>query len=553
MIAPFSSLAEPLPSYDLCIIGGGAAGLTMAAAFAGGPLKVVVLEAGGFKPDKAGLDAYTGEVADATAHPFLHHFRVRAIGGASRIWGGRCLPFDGIDFADRPWIPGPGWPIDLQTLTPYYIAAQAAAEAGPFDYDPATALPGRPASLASGLDGPTIQTRLERFSRPTNFWIRYQDVLKAAANVQVALNAPVTGIRLSADGGAVDHIEVARADGARVAVRARRYVLAAGGLETPRLLLASNDVRPNGIGNDHDQLGRYYMSHLSATSGTIAFNGPPEKIAYNYEQDASGAYVRRRLWITEAAQREAEILNIAFRTHLPDPSDPTHGSAVLSAMYLVKDLVLYEYSRKMRDTSGGWPARMRHVGNILRDPLQLSDFGLMWVRKRILANRKLPSVVLGSPSNRFALEFHGEQAPNPDSRLTLSLDRDALGMPRLRADWRACALDLESVRRAYALLAGELERTGTGRLDYDPEAVTRQTLKEGAYGGHHIGAARMADDPRQGVVNRDCRVHGVGNLYLASSAMFPTSGQSNPTLTILALAFRLSDHLNMELVDQAAA
>ncbi len=537
---------DSAPEFDLCIVGGGAAGLTLAASMIDSGLTVAVIEAGGYKPDAKGLDAYSGEVVDPKAHPFLHHFRVRAIGGASRIWGGRCIPFDSIDFAERPWVSGPGWPISLQSLEPYYVAAQDAAEAGPFDYDPGHALPGRPAEFAPGLDGAMIQTRLERFSKPTDFWRRYGAVLTAAKNVQVFLNAPVTGLRLKPDGAAVDHVEVAAGD-RRVRVRARCYVIAMGGLETTRLLLASNDVRPAGIGNDHDQLGRYYMSHLAATAGQVTFNGDPSAINYDYEKDAAGVYVRRRLWITEQAQRELQGLNVIFRTHLPDPVNPAHGDPILSAMYLVKDLVLYEYSRKMRDGGPGWGGRLRHVGNILGHPFKLAGFGVRWVRDRILAERKLPSVVLGSPTNRYPIEFHAEQAPNSDSRLTLASDRDGYGMPRLKVDWRLSDIDLDSLKRAYALLASELERTGVGRLDYDPDDVAARAVAEGAYGGHHLGATRMAADPRQGVVDTDCRVHGVTNLYIASGSVLPTSSQANPTLTILALTLRLGDRLKADL------
>lgn len=547
MIGEFSADADASLRFDICIVGGGAAGLTLAASLIDSGLSVAVLEAGGRKPDAKGLDAYKGEVADAKAHPFLHHFRVRAIGGASRIWGGRCIPYDTADFAVRPWVSGPGWPIGWQTLEPYYIAAQEAAEAGPFDYDPASALPARPAEFAPGLDGALVRTTLERFSKPTDFWRRYGDVLTAADNVHVLLNAPATAVRLAADGGSVDHVEVAAQDGRRAKVFARRYVVAMGGLETTRLLLASNDVRPAGIGNDHDHLGRYYMSHLAATSGVVTFNGDPSRINYDYEKDASGAYVRRRLWLTDKAQREIQGLNVIFRTHLPDPADPAHGDPILSAMYLVKDLVLYEYSRKMREGRGGWGVRLKHVGNILAHPVRLARFAWGWVRDRNLAERKMPSVVLGSPQNRYPIEFHAEQSPNPDSRLTLIADRDAYGMPRLRVDWRVNDADLEALRRAYALFAAELERTGVGRLDYSPDDVAERALAEGAYGGHHLGTTRMSVRPEDGVVDTDLRVHGVDNLYVASGSVLPTSSQANPTLTILALSLRLGDRLKADL------
>jgi choline dehydrogenase-like flavoprotein len=314
-------------------------------------------------------------------------------------------------------------------------------------------------------------------------------------------------------------------------------------------MLASNDVRPAGVGNDHDQLGRYYMSHLAATFGEVTFNRPAE-IAFDYTTDAAGAYVRRRLALTAKAQRELESLNVIFRTQLPDPADPAHGDPILSAMFLVKDLVLYEYSRKFREGARPPMAHARHVGNILRNPGRLAVFADKWVRKRVLADRKLPSVVLGSKLGKYALEFHAEQAPSPDSRLTLTDARDALGMPRLRADWRMTEQDGDSLLKAYALLARELERTGVGRLDYRPEDLVAKAQAEGAYGGHHLGAARMSEKPADGVVDPNCRVHGVENLFIASGAIFPTSSQANPTLTILAISMRLAEHLRLDLEGQ---
>lgn len=548
MLADLSHATEL--STDVCIVGGGPAGLSLAHDLAARGVSVILLEAGDLKANPKVQALYEGELVDSRSHPWLHQFRVRALGGSSRIWGGRCLPFDPIDLEPRDWVPNTGWPIRYEDLLAYYPAAQALAEAGPFDYDPASALPGAPAAFAAGLETAAVTTRLERFSKPTNFWSRLGDDLTASPRVQVLLNAAVTGMRLGPDGVSVDHAETVDRLGVKRRITARRYVLAAGGLETVRLLLASNDVKPGGIGNDHDQLGRYYMSHTAATSGYVTFNSPP---AFDYERDAEGVYVRRRLWITEAAQRELKLLNVAFRTHLPEIADPAHKDAILSAMYIVKDFVLYEYSRKMRERPVTLIDTLRHLRNIVINPIRLARFSRKWVTQRVLAERKLPSVVLGSNRNRFALEFHGEQAPNPESRLTLSSERDRLGMPKLRADWRLTSLDTESLVRAYGVLARALEETGAGRLDYDPDAVRAETIRAGAYGGHHLGGARMSADPTKGVVDVDCRVHGVDNLFVASSAVFPTSGQANPTLTILALTLRLADKLAGELAAASAS
>lgn len=546
MLVGWSDLEARSEPVDVVIVGGGAAGLTLADALSGTGLQVLVIEAGNARQTQAEQELYQGELVDPRVHPQLQHYRVRAIGGASRIWGGRCLPFDPIDFESRPWVPGPGWPIGLEVLKPYYERAQVVAEAGAFDYSPATALPGKQIELAPGLDGEALSTRLERFSRPTNFWTLHGDRLKADPKVGVLMDAPLTGVRLSADGGQVDHLEVRRPDGGIHKLKARRYVLAAGGLETVRLMLASDDVCPQGVGGASGNLGRFYMSHLAATAGTIRFN-EPARIAFDYELDSEGVYVRRRLALSASAQRRIGALNIAFRTHLPDPADPRHGDPVLSAMFLVKDLVLYEYSRKFRENRPSLSNRLAHLGNIVSHPLKLAAFSRTWITKRVLADRKLPSVVLGSADGAYALEFHGEQAPNPESRLTLGDARDRFGMRRLRADWQVTPLDLESLTQAYRLLAEELERTGVGALEYTPEGVAAAAMSAGAYGGHHIGAARMSSDPALGVVDPNCRVHGVENLYLASAAVFPTSGQANPTLTILALALRLADQLQLDL------
>ena len=238
---------------------------------------------------------------------------------------------------------------------------------------------------------------------------------------------------------------------------------------------------------------------------------------------------------------------MVFRTHLPDPADPAHGDPVLSAMFLVKDLILYEYSRKFRERRTTMGERLRHLGNIAGHPGRLTAFSRRWIKDRILADRKLPSVVLGSSTGAYTLEFHAEQAPNPESRVTLSNERDRLGMPRLRLDWRTTELDFDSLKSAYALLAAELARTGVGRLTYDPDRLVERARAEGAYGGHHLGTTRMSLDPRDGVVDPQTRVHGVGNLFVASSAVFPTSSQANPTLTILALTLRLAAQLQHEL------
>lgn len=536
MIGDAATIADEGWEADICIVGGGAAGLTLAARLARSGCRILLLEAGGDERTDAAQDFYAGEVADPAVHWPLDTYRVRALGGTSTIWGGRSIPYDPIDFAPRAWVPHSGWPIGYDEVAAYYPAAMEAAEAGAFDQRPS-------GPIVPGLESEWLHTTIERFSRPTDFWVRYRDELVRAPNVLVVRHAAATAVRLTPDGARVDHVEVTLPGGERRRARARDHVLAAGGLETTRLLLASRDVLPAGIGNAGDWLGRGYMCHLAATFGEVTFTGDPRGIGFDYERDGEGIYIRRRLALTERAQRELEVMNFTARLHIFDANDPAHGDPVLSLIFLAAFAVKYEYSRAAREADRSPAIYTRHLANIARNPVRLARFLSSWGAKRYLASRRIPSIALPARDNRYPLEFHCEQAPNPESRITLSDDCDAFGMPRLRVDWRVTPLDFRSVRDSYRLMQRELARTGTGRLVFDDEGLEAAVLKAGAYGGHHSGATRMAASPADGVVDGDCRVHGVENLFVASASVLPTSSQANPTLTVLALALRLADHL----------
>lgn len=284
------------------------------------------------------------------------------------------------------------------------------------------------------------------------------------------------------------------------------------------------------------------MSHLNGTAGAIRFTADPKAINYGYEMTPDGIYCRRRLWITPAVQRELGLLNTTFRLHHPPINDPAHGQPVLSAMYLVKDLVLYEYSRKMR-AERSLANLAGHLRNVVAHPVALGRFAVDWVDRRMLRSRQLPSVTLFSPTGEYTMEYHAEQSPDPASRIELGGLRDEFGMPELRVDWRANAFDVDSVCRAYGVLQRALARTGLGELRLDGAGLSDAIRREGAVGGHHLGAARMAETAAEGVVDRDGKLFGVANGYVASGAVLPTSGQANPTFTIVALAIRLADHL----------
>lgn len=539
---------------DVCIVGAGPAGISLALSLADTGLSVLLLEAGREGRDKAAQALYQGEVADERLHSPPHRYRLRGLGGSSSLWGGRCMPYDPIDFEARPWVPGSGWPLCYEDLLPHYVAANTLAEAGRFAYDAREAFPGSPPMIAGFASEVVRSTALERFSCPTDFGRRYRRRLQVAQQVRVLQGAVCTAIRLTPDGGAVDALEVASLQGNRLRVQARAVVLAAGGLETPRLLLASNDVVPQGVGNAHDVVGRYYQCHIAGNVGTLVVNGTPADVRHGYEIGPDGVYCRRRLSIAASRQRRHGLLNAVARLHFPRITDPSHRNGVLSGLFLARNLISYEYGKRLRDVpDASLGLYARHLLNVAGDPLDTAAFLAHWLSRRTLAQRKFPSVILRNRANRFSLELQGEQQPRDSSRVTLGEGVDALGMPRLHVDWRYGPQDIESLAQTLELIAAELARSQAGRLTWQRETLEEDLLRYGAYGGHHIGTARMGKDPRTSVVDADCKVHQVANLYVAGSAAFPTSSQANPTLTLVALSLRLGAHLATRLQPRRAA
>ncbi|PKU24435.1 FAD-dependent oxidoreductase [Telmatospirillum siberiense] len=529
-------------SADICIVGAGAVGIAMALDLIGSGLDVLLLEAGGFGREEDTQALYAGSVADPALHSPPDTYRERRLGGSTSTWGGRSMPFDPVDFEKRDYIAHSGWPIGPADLAPFYPEANRICEAGRFAYTIETAFDHPRKPMIDGFESANFTTNtLERFSCPTDFGRRYKHKLETASNVRLVLHANVAHIALDALGGKVDRLHVATLTDRHFAVRARHFVLANGGLEATRLLLASRDVHANGIGNHHDLVGRFYMCHVAGTIGAIQFNRP---IWNGYDIADEGTYCRRRLALRPEAQHRHGIGNIIARLHHPRITDPAHRNGVLSMLYLARMFIPYEYGKRLH---GGVdldvPTRLKHLRNVLTDMPDTAAFMLHLLLKRRLAERKFPSIIIRSKAHLHSLDFHAEQEPNPASRITLSGETDALGLPRLMIDWRYTAKDIDTVSTMLALLAEDIASSGVGRFDYDPASVEQEMTRYGAYGGHHIGVTRMAASPRDGVVDADCTVHGVANLHIAAASVFPTSSQANPTLTVIAMGLRLARHL----------
>jgi len=541
-------LPTALPDADVCIVGGGPAGISLALQLERSGVSVLLLESGGERESDRSRDLNRGASDPLDSHEPLEENRRRQWGGTSAAWGGRCIPFDGIDFRERDWVDSSGWPLTRADLEPYYSQAMVLCEAGSMSFDARESLPEAP-ELLPGLDGDGVVSYvLERWSPPTHFGKRYRKRLAASSSVQVLTNATCTHVQLRPDGTSVDHLVVRNHPGQSIQVRADRFVIAAGGLETARILLASNDVARSGIGDHSGCLGRYYQTHLFGCLTTLELDPGAPRAHVAFDRDTNGVYCRRRIWFTPERQAADQLLNTVFFPVRPPLGATGHRSALFSGVYLAKTLIAalrrpHHAVRVLREEKS---AIASHGKVLIRHfPSAIPEMYRAFVGRYVGA-RRLPAVLPADGLDTYHLQFQAEQVPNAEARVTLGTDCDEFGMRRLVVSPRATAQDIESVVRCHRVLDERLRAAGLGRLRYDEAELRRGVVTSTEHvnsGAHHLGTTRMSDDPTRGVVDGDCRVHGVTNLYAVGGSVMPTSGHANPTLTIVALALRLGEHL----------
>jgi len=537
---------------EVCIIGGGPAGISIARELLGTSRSVILVESGGWRPDKLTQSLNEAELASESRHPPPEMYRERRFGGSSTIWGGRCVPLSPSDFEPRSHVANSGWPISYDDLVPYYARALTYCEAGEFDFDP-SCLNGS-AALVEGLTDDDISVGLERFSPPTDFGRRFKADLVGSSLHRILLQTTCSRLQTNGSSRLVDTIECRTTAGNKFRIRAKYVVVAAGGLESVRLLAASDQPNPNGLGNSSGALGRYYMSHLEGTLGRLQV-AAGRRVAWDFAKTPDGIYTKHHIRLSDDVRRHHQLRNMIFRLHHANPMNPEHRDPVLSLMYIAKRFILPEYRRKITTVElesldrmpKGAALTARHVANIAGNPWPLARFLGSWVYRRHGRYRRVPYVALHSKSGSYPLDYNAEQTPIPESLVSLTDDRDRFGVPKLHIDWRVCREDMDSIAASYRELRRVLARSGAAEVLFDETVLEESMRQPTAVGGHHIGTARMSGDPRTGVVNPDCRTHDVDNLYIAGSAVFPTSGSANPTLTIVALAIRLADHLATEI------
>jgi choline dehydrogenase-like flavoprotein len=520
-----SGEAPPL-SVDLCIVGAGAAGLTLARELVNRRLQVCLIEGGGLHGDPAAQALLRGEIVGRPYYP-LEQVRISGFGGTTTIWNGACRPLDAIDFSQRDWVPWSGWPITRDELDPYYARAQTVCQLGPFTYNVDDWETGQERRLPLSPD--SIDTHIFQLSR-TRFGNVYRRAVLDASNIYTCLRAHAVEIETDADGRNATGIHLKTLDGRDRRVKARAIVLAAGGIETPRLLLLSRRAVACGLGNQHDLVGRFFTEHLYMDSGELVLcNGWRRSPFYSiHSSTRAGAPSRIEavLAVSDERQRHEGLLRAGFLFPPRWRTGPAYySSGVTSLLHMVR-LV------RMGHRPYQWREHARSVLGQLDKVVATS-------RRRIFGRSE--------PPNRAMVRAFAEQSPNYESRVQLSSRRDRLGRNLVRLDWRLKDTDLHSMRRAHEILAEEVQRAQLGRLEVQLDTRDAEWPSRLTGGYHHMGTTRMHADPHQGVVDANCRVHGTSNVYVAGSSVFPTVGYANPTLTIVALSLRLADHLRATL------
>ena len=534
---------------DICIIGAGPAGITLAREFIGSSLRVLLLESGELENDAHIQELSEGQVnsrylvADALAVG-----RRRQFGGTPNKWGyttepgdgrlyARCLPPEALDFESHADDPRLCWPFSFDQLRPFYQRGQTVWNGGRFDYEVDTWAGGlRPLETANGI----LKTRICQHGPSDVFILRYRDDLISAENIDLYLGC--TAVALESDGaaGRVRKLCVARSDGRRFSVAAKTYILACGGVENAQLLLSSDVTQPGAEGNRHDNIGRYVTDHPEFRMGCIFPSDPDvyDKIALYDIRWVGQHMVSGFLTISEEVKRSEKLLNMSVALAVRWPGFGTEAHRAIAGLVAAV-------------RRGEAPSRLSaDIRSILRSPADTAAYLRSrnaeytyaetrggWSRPD--ANRKkLRAIELWSAF---------EQTPQWDNRLSLINDRDWLGRRKVRLDHCWSEADRANIQRSIKIFTEQIEPFGLGRVHpwIDFEGSSRPRFA----GWHHpMGGTRLHTDPRFGVVDENCLVHGLSNVYVAGSSLYPTGiGYANPTLTLLALAVRLADHLKESL------
>lgn len=513
---------------DICIIGAGPAGITLALELASSGKNIIVLEGGGAEPETTSQSLYAGESTGQKYFP-LNATRLRALGGSTGHWSGWCGPLNEMDFQRRDWIPHSGWPITLDDVNPYYEAAQrycSLSSKGFRAQDWADEYDEFPAFNENNL-----LARFWQFSSPPlNFGKAYFNDLEKLENVTVYTHANATNLNLNEQGDTLSTASISSFSGKAGVVTARIFILACGGIENPRLLLASNNVNPSGVGNDMDLVGRFFMDHVEVESAKISQFDADQMVKLKRLTTQNSHEIGIAFCASETKQKSMRIGNGAAFIAAPSLSTSNGWTSFIS---MRDQLLARNFSSDI----------IKNIGRIIVD----FDTAAAVLALRLKGKTTATRIVSKGSIDLISI---CEQVPNRDSRVMLSEQKDPFGNPQASLHWQLDALDKNTIKHTMQLIAVEMSRLDLGRvkiLDWLGDPASNNWPKGVRGGHHHMGTTRMSESPDTGVVDKDCKVHQIDNLYIAGSSIFSTGGYVNPTLSIVAFSVRLAEHLKQRL------
>lgn len=513
---------------DICIVGAGAAGITLGLALQYPSRTICILESGSTHPDQK-TQALTELTTESL--PVSEPSRVRQFGGTTTVWTGRWKPHDPVDFEERSWVPNSGWPITYADLQPYYDkAADLLSTPHLSEYELSQV-----ESLVRKSSLPLLHNEVIRSSvfnwlaqRDWDWGKKYKQAFEKAEKVHVYLDANVVNIATKPDGASVEHVDVKTLSGNSFRLEAKIFILATGGIENARLLLVSRDKLTNGLGNGRDQVGRYYMDHPKGVVGEVKVASKKTFLPAYWGVTEGDKQLRVGLSVSRAEQEKHKILNSYV---LLEPIFPwSYNPGIPAAMTIAKAL-------KHRTIPSD--IVKQHVGNVFRNQHVL----FRWFTSKLLLrvfNRQ-------ERIKKINLWNFMEQEPLPENRVMLDTKTDALGLPKALLRWKISDTDKRTMIVLHTLLREQLRQWGVGELVSPLLDNPSGDWLITSDASHHMGTTRMGEDPHTSVVDKNCKVHGIGNLYIAGSSVFPASGYANPTCTITALAVRLAEHLKERL------
>jgi choline dehydrogenase-like flavoprotein len=548
LIDTTTQVPDNLLQFDVCIVGSGPAGITLAREISRAGLRVCLLESGGYKSSVKIQDLNVGAV-DST-HGYreepLWQGRRRQFGGTANLWNHRIrgesvrhiryVPLDEIDFEQRDWVPESGWPFSRREIEAFYERAKQVCGIKKFN-DRSESLETGPKNCPP-WQSEKIESVVSQFGLSGIFLEHYRRELVCDQRVKVMLHAVLLQLEMDPLSRAITSGQVGAPNGRKFRVRARAFVLAAGGLENARILLLQDDLQSGGLGNQHDMVGRCFMDHPTITLGILSpFSSAFFGQAGFYDQhDVGGQAIMGILHIRPDELRREKMLNLCavlvphFKSLQANSTAVLHQLLVRGPRFLCRRLFAEHRCTHQARREPLRPLRQR----LLEEYYSEGHCG--WSRLTRLERR----------FSKFSLRALVEQSPDRSNRVMLQEQTDAYGQRKVKILWRWNELDLRSIRQAQKVFHEELATAGIGAFAPVEEAVGLQPRQFDSP-HHFLGTTRMHDNPRNGVVDADCRVHGVPNLFIAGSSVFPTGGYANPTLTIVALALRLATHLQSEL------